>query len=249
MVQVPAKLEDLFTQPINVLMLPPRHEDWTKYAIDVAKSIPTSTVFYGVRSGSTPIYLELLDNMQKRIKNEKSGLPIKSESSASLARPCRTRSRLRLALQNKNVNERIIPFNFSGYSELPFEKDSMDLAITQTPNGTDTMLYLCYGISYQPKGLFSCLKPQSYWVHMTSSDTLQEAAYPFFDLLNIGAPEEFESPLLRKVFGKNGWRLSEESIRYVRNNPTIGELVTGPNRWMLYQKLSEQREPMKNLKN
>jgi len=242
-------LEDIFQESVNILMLPPREEDWTSHAINIANTIPNSTVFCGVRKYNTPIHLKLLDSFRrKRIKEEKVGLPMEVSILGTITRPNSISSRIKLSLYEKfNKKGRIVPFDFTDYLHLPFEEDSFDLAITQTPNGSDVMLYMYYCIKSKPMGLFGCLKSNSFWVHMTSSDTLQKSAYSYFELLNIDTPEKFENPLLRKVFGRDGWRLSKADESYLAEDYTRGKLVSGSNKWMLYQRLNEKRNPIREI--
>lgn len=219
------KLEDLFLEPISLLMLPPRNEDWTKYAIQVAKQLPTASVFYGVRHGK--------NTSTKQLEHH--------------SRPESLLSNLSLAYHNKSSSQRVTPFSFSSYSHLPFQEDTFDLAITQTPEATDVMLYLAYQIHKTPNGLFRVLKPNSYWIHMTSSITLEEESYPYFNQLTKSSPENFENPLLRNIFGKNGWRLTEKEKQRIEGNETLGETITGANSWMLYQRREELSEAFKKI--
>jgi len=232
------KLEDLFDKPIRILMIPPRQEDWTKHAIDLAKKIPSATIFYGTRC-------------ENSLDENESNLPINYLEEKNIPTPSSNISKLQLMIYktfNPNPNLKIIPFHYYSYiNEIPVEKNSIDLAITQTPNGSDVMLYMYYGIHQKPSKLFSCLKPNAYWIHMSSSLGLERESYPFFELINKGKPEEFENELLRKIFGKNGWRLSKENENYLKSNIMLGEFINGENSWMLYKRLIESREPIKSI--
>ena len=82
---------------------------------------------------------------------------------------------------------------------------------------------------------------------MTSSLNLIGQAHPYFNLKESGKYENFENPILKKIFGKNGWRLSRKDEEYLKNKPQIGTLISGSNNLQLHQRLEKSRNPMKKI--
>ena len=221
-------LEEIFKEPISVLMLPPRNEDWTKHAIEVSKQLPNSQVFYGIRNANYSKQRpsqELLENSVKAHSYLNNFLLTYHNKQ----------------LVSKENSNKVIPFNLTSYSNLPFKENTFDLAITQTSQGSDVMLYLWYGIEQKPKGLFDVIKPNAYWLHMTSSVSLEDTSLPYFTQLSKSSPENVENPLLRSIFGKNGWRLTLDEKQRINANETLGEIITGDNSWMLYRRREEEK--------
>ncbi|MEC8220629.1 MAG: hypothetical protein VX028_01040 [Nanoarchaeota archaeon] len=245
-------LDSLINQDLKILMLPPRSEDWTQHAITVSKLFPNGSVFYGARgqldkrSTLESVYRFLSSN---KIERREKYLPntLSYHKDLEITEPNTSKGRLSLAMKS-DAKERIFPFFFEGnYSlPLPFENNFFDLAITQTPEGTDVMLYLAYSFPFKPETLSKVLKPHSYWIHMTSSLGLEKESYPYFEMCNE-ISTNFDNPILSNIFGKDGWRLSPSDKKRINSNPIFGEIVSGESSWILYQRLQKNRDSLKEL--